>query len=199
MTLIHLMRHGETAWNAQGRLQGQTDIPLSDTGRAQVRAQNGVIQPDGVHCVVSDLSRAVETAQLMGFDAARKDPRLREINVGSWEGRDVKRLLAEDERAYHDWRSGRHTPAGGEPWTDFCDRVLHALKEHAETATTRQKDLLIVCHGGVVRAVLDTLLGLSPDRFAASAPASLSAIRWLSPPVLVSYNKPPPVRLMSPS
>ena len=195
MTLVHLMRHGETEWNAAGRLQGQADIPLSDKGRAQVRAQRDAMRPDTMHCVASDLSRAVETAQIMGFDEPRRDRRLREINVGSWEGREVRGLLAEDERAYRDWRSGRHTPAGGEQWTDFCDRVLVAFDEHAGAAAAEGRDLVLVCHGGVVRAVLDALLGLSPDSFAASATASLSSILLHSPPVLVTYNTPPPIAL----
>ena len=191
MTRVHLMRHGETAWNAAGRLQGQTDIPLSEVGRAQVRAQRDILNGRPVYCVTSDLSRAFETAQIMGFDAPRRDVRLREIHVGSWEGRPVADLLAENERAYRDWRLGRHTPEGGESWADFCERVLAALNDHAETAKAQERDLVLVCHGGVVRAVLDALLGLSPDRFGACEPASLSSIALHAPPLLLAYNRAP--------
>ena len=196
MTLVHLMRHGETEWNTTGRLQGQADIPLSDTGRAQVRAQRHAMNGHAILCVASDLSRAVETAQLIGFDAPQQDVRLREINVGSWEGRPVANLLAEDERAYRDWRSGRHTPAGGEPWAGFCERVFNAFNEHAQTARVRECDLVLVCHGGVVRAILYTLLGLPPDRFAAADPASVSSIELNSTPLLVAYNRAPPSTLL---
>ena len=190
MTLVHLMRHGETEWNAIHRLQGQADIPLSDTGRDQVRARRTELKGLRVHAVTSDLARAVETAQLMGLCDAPTDPRLREIDVGRWEGRPVEALMGEDEQAYRDWRFGQHTPPGGERWADFCARTADALHDHAETADRRGIDLLLVCHGGVIRAMLHGMLGLPPERFAAAEPASVTTIRLGTPAVLVSYNKP---------
>ena len=186
MTLVHLMRHGETEWNAKRRLQGQADIPLSDRGRAQVRAQSASLNGKEVHAVASDLSRAEETARLMGFLSVGTDPRLREINVGTWEGRPFEDLDAENYRA---WRIGGFTPPDGEGWAEFCDRTVDALHDHAQTAEQMGRDLLLVCHGGVIRGILNGLLALPIERFAPTAPASLSTIRLGALPALVSYNR----------
>lgn len=188
MTLVHLMRHGETEWNAEGRLQGQANIALSELGRAQVRAQRPMFNGHAMHSVASDLARAVETAELIGISDIATDRRLREIDVGLWEGRPVDELIAENAQAYRDWRIGQQTPPDGEPWSDFCDRIVHAVTEHAEAASRQASDLLVVCHGGVIRAALDGLLGLSLERFAAAGPASLCIIRLDDRPALVSYN-----------
>ena len=189
MTLVHLMRHGETEWNACRRLQGQADIALSEAGRAQVLAQRAALDGLAVHAVASDLARAVETARLLGFREARTDPRLREIHVGAWQGCPVDDLLRQDAAAYRDWRFGRHTPPGGESWAAFRARTAASLADHAAAADRQGRDLLLICHGGVVRALLDGCLGLPPERFAAAAPASLTTIRLDEQPVLVSYNR----------
>lgn len=188
MTLVHLMRHGETTWNAARRLQGQADIGLSYTGRDQVRAQRVALEGLAFHAVASDLARTVETAELLGLGAVPTDARLREIHVGEWQGRAVDALLVKDAEAYYDWRFGRHTPPGGENWAAFRERTVGALVEHAKSAEQQGRDLLLICHGGVIRAILDGLLGLSPERFAAVEPASLSTIRLHEQPALVSYN-----------
>ena len=188
MTLIHLMRHGETEWNAARRLQGQADIGLSETGRVQVRAQRAALNGLAVCAVASDLARTVQTAELLGLGAIPTDPRLRESDVGDWEGQPVDTLLTEDAEAYFGWRFGRHTPPGGENWQAFRRRTVDALVEHASAAEQQGRDLLAICHGGVIRAILDGLLGLAPERFAAAEPASLCTIRWDEQPTLVSYN-----------
>ncbi|WP_421725038.1 histidine phosphatase family protein [Bauldia sp.] len=189
MTLIHLMRHGETEWNIARRLQGQADIGLSEAGRVQVRAQRAALDGLPVRVVASDLARTIETAELLDVGAVRTDRRLREIHIGDWEGRPIEALLAEDADAYYDWRFGRYTPPGGEAWEGFRDRIVDALREHADMAQTQDRDLLLICHGGVIRAVLDGFLGLLPERFAAAEPASLSTIRLDGQPELVSYNR----------
>ena len=188
MTLVHLMRHGETEWNATGRLQGQADIGLSETGRAQVRAQRTAFDGFDARVVASDLGRAVETAELLGFGAVLTDRRLREIHVGDWEGRSVGALLTEDAFAYRDWRVGKYTPPSAETWNAFRRRAVDAVRDHATAAEGQARDLLVICHGGIIRAVLDGLLGLSPERFAAAEPASLCTIRLDRQPALVSYN-----------
>src|ERR1700759_3832419 len=82
-----IVRHGESVWNAEGRLQGQADPPLSPKGREEARglaaAGGGALPP---RVVSSDLIRARETAALLGHPDAETDVRLREINVGEWEG-----------------------------------------------------------------------------------------------------------------
>ena len=84
--IIRLYRHGETEWNRTGRLQGWLDSPLTETGRAL--AEQVQWAPDFV--ISSDLNRAVETASLMFPHAkVQTDARLREINLGNWQGQDV--------------------------------------------------------------------------------------------------------------
>src|SRR3954471_23099299 len=84
-----LIRHGESTWNAEERLQGQLDPPLSERGREQVRALQEMIAtldvPDE-RIVCSDLGRARETAELLGLEPAAYDARWREIDVGAWGG-----------------------------------------------------------------------------------------------------------------
>lgn len=170
-----LVRHGQSIWNAERRLQGQADIALSDDGREQARALRPVIAglaPD--HAVSSDLARARETAALLGYPDCATDSRLREIDVGSWSGVPIDHLKAADAEAYDAWRAGRHTPPLAETWSAFRDRSLAAVLAYRDTGAKR---VLAVVHGGVIRAVLEGLLGLSPDRIVPVGPASLTVLR----------------------
>lgn len=175
MKRIILVRHGETEWNAARRLQGQTDIALNERGRAQAAALAPMIAdlaPDVA--LTSDLSRAAETARLMGI-AADHDPRLREQNLGAWEGmaiEDVKRAGAQD---YLDWRAGLFSPEGGDVWAEFRARIGLVMEEALDRA---RHTALLVCHGGVTRAALDAALGIPPSMFVPVGPGSLSVIAW---------------------
>ena len=90
-----LVRHGETAWNAEHRLQGDHDVPLSDTGRAQARgpAPLGAAHAPA-HVVVSPLARARDTAELLGHPGGLCDPRWQEAHLGEWTGRRRDELSA---------------------------------------------------------------------------------------------------------
>src|SRR5262252_2076150 len=111
MTTLLLVRHGETDWNAEGRLQGHTDRPLSDFGRRQARALADELAGDSIVAVyASDLSRARETAEIvaaqLGLEVAL-DPRLREKDWGTWEGltpeeRERVALVGESTQAHRD-------------------------------------------------------------------------------------------------
>src|SRR5438128_960886 len=96
MTTLLLVRHGETDWNADGRLQGHTDWPLNEYGRTQAKKLAEQLDGDGVAAIyASDLSRARETAEILGGRlglAVVVDADLREKNWGTWEG------LTSDER-----------------------------------------------------------------------------------------------------
>ena len=97
---ILLVRHGQSTHNAQARLQGQADPPLSDAGRAEaelLRPALPAFETDRV--VTSDLQRAAQTAALLGYPDARREPRLREIDVGEWEGRSLADFPAGPETA----------------------------------------------------------------------------------------------------
>src|SRR6478609_7945793 len=101
-----LVRHGQSTYNAQLRLQGQADPPLSETGREEARALAGAL-PRFAQVVTSDLARASETAALLGYPDAERDARWREIALGEWQGRSLTDF--EDETAYA-WRGGSLTP-----------------------------------------------------------------------------------------
>lgn len=176
MTTLLLVRHGATAWNLAGRLQGATDIPLSEEGVAQALALRPLVagwRPTAV--IASPLSRAAETARLLvdgathggALDVAL-DPRLVEIGLGEWEGRTSMDLGA-DARA---WRRGELVPPGGEAPDVAQARVRAALDDAVAVGDV----VLVVTHGGVVRAALESLVGLATRHIAPVAPASLTVV-----------------------
>jgi broad specificity phosphatase PhoE len=165
---LYFIRHGETNWNAEGRLQGQCDIPLNDVGRAQAaeagRKLRDVVEPDRLPWLVSPLSRTRETAELarraIGLDpfAYTLDDRLKELTFGEWEGRTWKELRGIDKaavaaRAGDKWG---YVPPDGESYAMLCDRIA-AWVESVDTET------IIVSHGGVARALLVLLAGWDPQ------------------------------------
>ncbi|SFV38796.1 probable phosphoglycerate mutase [Devosia crocina] len=173
MKRLLLVRHGESEWNAVRRLQGQADIGLSAKGEAQARALAGTVEqlaPD--HVITSDLRRAYQTAELLGFPDAVREPGLREVDVGEWTGLDIARIIADEPEAYRGWRAGTFAPPGGEIWSDFAARTAAATRAAAAEADR----LLVVCHGGVIRALLQTLLGLKPRRIIPVGPGSLTIL-----------------------
>lgn len=188
MMRLLLVRHGQSKWNAARRLQGQADIELSELGMAQADALRPVIEKVG-HCraVSSDLTRVRDTADRIGAASPRFTPDLREIDVGDWTGRAINDIRAEDEAAYQGWRAGTSAPPGGEPWASFVERVSGVIEEEQETPF---ENLLVVCHGGVIRAILHRYVGLDPTQIIPVAPASLSALRLGNgkPPRLELFN-----------
>src|SRR4051794_2315935 len=140
-----LVRHGQSTYNAQRRLQGQANPPLSDAGRAEARALRAALPPFE-RVVTSDLARASETAALLGYPDARRDARWREIDLGEWAGRSLDDF---DERDAA-WRGGALNPPGGETWAQFAARVGGAVDALVAAGAT----WLVVCHGGAVRAAV---------------------------------------------
>lgn len=177
MRRLLIVRHGQSSWNATRRLQGQADTPLSDFGRRQAQAMAPLIaslQPTMALC--SDLTRTRETAALLGYPDATQDKRLREIDVGEWSGRPLAELVAEDAAAFRGWRAGTHTPPGGESWAAFRARAASAVTDLPQ-AETNDDRVLIVAHGGVIRALLDALIGIRPGSIVPVEPAGLTVLR----------------------
>lgn len=173
MKRLLLVRHGESEWNAVRRLQGQADIALSPRGEAQAVALATTIAqmaPDRV--ITSDLRRARQTVGLLGYPDATDDARLREVDVGEWTGLEIAQLMADQADAYLAWRAGSFAPPGGETWQDFSARTAAAVNSAMASADR----VLVVCHGGVIRALLQTLLGLAPRRIIPVGPASLTIL-----------------------
>lgn len=173
MKRLMIVRHGESEWNATRRLQGQADIALSDKGRQQALALRDTIRalnPDAT--IASDLRRAFETATLLGVRDPVPTPALREIDVGQWTGEAITDIRARDPHGYQGWRAGTFTPPQGESWADFVGRTTACVMARL----AKSERLLVVCHGGVIRALLETLIDLPPKRIIPVGPASLTML-----------------------
>lgn len=169
MRLI-LMRHGETIWNAEQRLQGHDNAPLSPRGIQQAldfKTMVGALNPRLV--VSSDLGRCRETLGLIGYANAPDDARLRELNMGEWTGLRKPDLIAECPTAYWAWRAGTFHPKGGETWQDFQTRVSGGLRDWLQKA---DGDLLAVVHSGVIRAAMVAFLGLPQNKIMPVTPGT---------------------------
>src|SRR3954452_23006856 len=106
-----LVRHGESTWNAEHRLQGQLDPPLSELGRAQARELRPLVERLEIpteRIISSDLSRARETAELLGLRPGRLDPTWREIDIGEWGGKLAQEIDAQSDELTN-WRGGPRT------------------------------------------------------------------------------------------
>ncbi|HSK14987.1 MAG TPA: histidine phosphatase family protein [Gaiellaceae bacterium] len=162
MTTVYLARHGQSDWNAQGRWQGHADRPLTELGRrqaAQLATDLAGVPLEAVYS--SDLERALATAEAVAAARGlrvRTLPELREIDVGSWSG--LSRAEAEERfpEAFDRWRNGTHAWDDGETYEQMGERVVAAVlaigREHAHGT------VLVVAHGGPIRALHATALGL---------------------------------------
>lgn len=152
-----LVRHGETDWNVQQRWQGQCDVPLNARGQEQARRlgerlarlwEHGVL-PLPTRLLASDLSRAVETAQLLkGAPRLETDIRLRERGFGSWEGKTSTEV--------------GHAPGSQERASDA--ESIESVWERMRAVTDPLEGVvLIVGHGGALRALLAQVIGQGPE------------------------------------
>ncbi len=167
-------RHGQTAWNAVGRFQGQLDPPLDATGEAQAVRAAGLLatmRPDVL--ISSDLQRAVATAaplaQRCGL-TAEADERLREIWLGEWQGLTTAEAKERFPDEHESWMQGRDIRrGGGETYAEAGARAVAAVRERLDAVPT-DGTLVAVTHGGTARAALGTLLELPADSWWRLAP-----------------------------
>lgn len=150
-TRVLVLRHGQSEWNASGRWQGHADPPLDRAGELQAVAASELLGTfDAVWA--SDLQRASRTAmiiaELLGIGPVQIDPRLRETNVGPWEGLTSQEV----ERGWPGYLAKRKRPVGFEPYEAAAARLLAALRDMA--APYPGGEVLAVSHGGVIRAAL---------------------------------------------
>lgn len=167
--LLIFVRHGETPWNREGKLQGHRDIPLNDHGRSQAKRNGQIIAehyPD-IHefdFVGSPLERAKETMEIVrlanGLDPAgfRFDNRLREISFGHWEGMTMAELRETHPELIkaRDADKWGFEPPQGESYHDLADRVGNWFAELT-------RPTVAVAHGGVGRVLRKLLLDLDPQ------------------------------------
>lgn len=164
MALFYFLRHGETAWNAEGRLCGSTDVPLSDVGRRQAQLLARRLQPIVVEALYSSsLSRALETARLIGGAIGREpvvDPRLAELNYGAWEGRTFEEIKLASPAIYRAWDAdpANMAPPEGESGVHLIERVTPFL---ADVAQRHQSgNVVVVCHKTVCRLLACHIMGV---------------------------------------
>lgn len=155
MSRVILLRHGSTPANEQWLYCGATDVSLSERGRAILeakRALGGYPSPESFRVFTSGMKRAEETLGILFGDVAHeRSEGLREINFGSFEMKDYFTL--EKEEAFRLWMQGGEeaVPPGGESSAQFRLRVSRAFREITEGG----EDALILCHGGVIAALMD--------------------------------------------
>lgn len=163
-TLV-LLRHGQTDWNLEWRMQGHTDIGLNEVGRVQARAAApsvAALQPDVI--MSSDLIRARDTAariaDLLDMPVSI-DKRLRETHLGEWEGLTRDDLVARWPERWDEWRStsAHARPPGGETRFEVAERAAQVV---AELDAGTAQDALLVAHGGLIVGLTGYLLEL-PD------------------------------------
>ncbi|MBI9051144.1 MAG: histidine phosphatase family protein [Anaerolineaceae bacterium] len=151
MTTLYLVRHGQTDWNLKARYQGHSDIPLNATGLKQAADAVEKINETVFEAIyASDLLRALETAEFFSKKTGlpiQCDERLREINMGKWEGMEISKI----QEHYPDLAKNRrnmpvqYAPPGGETAKDLAIRLIEAIDEICEDHP--KGPVLIVAHG----------------------------------------------------
>lgn len=182
---ILLVRHGETPWNREGRYQGRTDIPLSETGQAQVRALGKRLEAIDIKVAyASPLARAKHTAEAILAGRSTRlvlDPGLIEISHGEWEGQLASDVEISHAEMFGVWRSrpGRSSPAGpgAETLGDVEARAWPVL-ERVCNELGPDDTALIAAHDAVNRVLICRVLGLPLERIWSfrQAPASLNVL-----------------------
>jgi broad specificity phosphatase PhoE len=176
MPTIYYIRHGETEWNADGRLQGLQDVPLNDLGRQQAANAGGILaglfardgrNEQSLAFIASPLGRARSTMELVRDalnlppDDYAIDDRLREIGYGQWEGSTLAQMQAEDPDVFARRQVDKWTvsPPGGETYAAVQARMADWYKEITA-------DTVAVAHGGTARALMVALGFETPDSVA---------------------------------
>jgi broad specificity phosphatase PhoE len=176
MPTIYYIRHGETEWNADGRLQGAQDIPLNDLGRKQAACAGGILaglfardgrDEQSLAFIASPLGRARLTMELVRDalnlppDDYSVDDRLREIGYGQWEGSTLAQMQAADPDVFAKRQVDKWTvsPPGGETYAAVQARMADWYKQITA-------DTVAVAHGGTARALMVVLGIETPDSVA---------------------------------
>ncbi|MCJ7745622.1 MAG: alpha-ribazole phosphatase [Actinobacteria bacterium] len=164
MSRVILVRHGRTAWHAEGRYAGTADVELDEVGRKQVQLVVGRLADVDIECVYSSpLSRCFElagrVAESHGLEVT-VDRRLREIDLGRWDGKTYSEIIERDGEILRKWTADPSsvTVPGGESLTEVQERAMkwfsQVVAEHPEGT------VLASSHGGPIRSILAAVIGL---------------------------------------
>jgi probable phosphoglycerate mutase len=186
MHRLIVVRHGESLWNAQRRLQGHDGAGLSERGRSQARltAEWVAAAHPGAHLVSSDLERAVETAEAFGAALGRRASichALRDRDLGAWSGRAFSDLQRDEPDRLARWRGGEDIfhEVGGESNRDMVARWTRALRgllaEHGAGHV-----LVAISHGGPIFWGVPALCGIPDGALGPPANCGISILEWRS-------------------
>ena len=167
---VLLVRHGETVWNQENRWQGQADTPLSQTGYDQARQLARRLQNEErpIRAIyTSDLSRARDTADILGQVLGvtpLETAAWREMDIGTWSGLTTSEVATRHAEEWARLRQGEDLPrGGGETFAEFQGRLVQSsqrfIRDH------RGEQIIVVTHGGAVRAFLLHCRGLDMNQF----------------------------------
>ena len=197
MPTIYHIRHGETDWNVEGRLQGWRDLPMNARGLTQAAAAAGILQelfalegksPQDFTYVSSPLTRATTTMRIvrtelkLPVEEFARDDRLREIGYGTWEGQTLREMQERDpvvfaRRTADKWETA---PPSGESYAELAARVK------AWYASLTQ-DTVVSAHGGTTR-VLMVITGAATTEEAADCPIKQGAVYVFGKGTLMTYS-----------
>ena len=169
MTLIYLVRHGESELNTKGVYYGFTDCSLNSNGINQAKALREVIGRVSFDEVISSpLKRAFETASIISAKTPEKivtDERLKELNFGEWEGKHFIDIQKENNELWNLWSTEWKTtePPRGESFVNMYKRVKDCLKDILQKY--ENKTILIVSHQGCLRIIASILLNLKENGY----------------------------------
>ena len=160
---LYFIRHGETVWNTQAKLQGKSDIPLNEKGVALARVTGEALADVPFAAIYSSpLKRALQTAQLVAGDRdvpIVTDRRLEEIGFGIWEGlschKDHYEILSDSFQDFFLDPFGYQPPAQGETVRHVCGRTADFLEELIRKMGKEESNVLISCHGCTLRALMN--------------------------------------------
>jgi broad specificity phosphatase PhoE len=177
VTTVYLARHGESDWNAANRFQGHSDRPLTELGRKQAHALADLVADEQVEAIYSSpLERALETARIVGartgLDVTTRDD-LREVDTGSWSGLSRAEVKERFPEGFERWLSGGAGWDDGESYEQMAARVLAALREIAAAHPAGR--VLVVSHGGPIRAIQATANGMDIHEYRRLRPVEPNA------------------------
>lgn len=169
MSRFYLVRHGETVWNKQSRYQGQSNVPLSDTGRMQAKILSRRLENEAIDLIyASDLDRAIETANIIAEPHDLEvvcSKSMRELGFGIWEGLTYDEIINKWPESMKKWQNDplNVKPPNGETLAELMERTSDFLMAVAKNHP--DKTILIATHAGPIRAILSVLLDLKWEFF----------------------------------
>jgi broad specificity phosphatase PhoE len=177
VTVLHLVRHGQSDWNAANRFQGHVDRPLTDLGREQAGEVARELAATGLERIYSSpLRRALDTATAVAAGRDLEvvaDDGLREVDVGSWAGLTRAEVQERYPEEFRSWVEGGDGWDDGETYQQMSSRVLACVLRIADAH--EHGVILVVSHGGPIRAIQAVAAGMTVHEFRRVSPVEPNA------------------------